>query len=157
MTARSIAFCGALIACTSLLAACSQNGLLSSGMTTGSIDPQQQAAAKAQEEACLTLASQIETLNTEGVPGKIEKAAAKKYKLKSADITKVDELNKANSEFQTKCSKYPPKPAPITAEQPAETGSQKTAAKPPLPPAKSVATAMAPESTATAAPAAPAP
>ena len=67
--------------------------------------------AKSQEALCLTLASQIEALNTEGVSDKVSKAAAKKYKLKATDLTKADELNKANTEFQGKCSSYPPRVA----------------------------------------------
>src|SRR5262245_14144564 len=90
-----------------LVAGCANDGSLSSsGMNTASID----AAKKSQDAVCLTLTSQSEALTAEGVPDKMAKAAAKKYKLKSTDLAKADELNKANTEFQTKCSSYPPKP-----------------------------------------------
>ena len=112
---------------------------------------------KSQEALCLTLASQIEALNTEGVPDKVSKAAAKKYKLKSTDLTKADELNKANTEFQGKCSSYPPRVAatapvePVTAtkEAPAKEAEKTAAAKtkPPVPAQKSVAAAMATQET----------
>ncbi len=116
-------------------------------------------AAKSQEALCLTLASQIEALNTEGVSDKVSKAAAKKYKLKATDLTKADELNKANTEFQGKCSSYPPR---VAATAPIEPVTKDTAAaakeapkvaaakaKPPVPTQKPVAAAMAtPETTA---------
>ena len=48
----------------------------------------------------------------------MSKAAAKKYKLKSTDLTKADELNKANTEFQGKCSSYPPRVAATAPVEP---------------------------------------
>jgi predicted small lipoprotein YifL len=50
------------------------------------------------DPACQTLVSQIGALRQEGIADKVEKAAAKKYKMTAA------ELNKANAEFQGKCS-----------------------------------------------------
>ena len=35
--------------------------------------------------------------------------------MKTADLAKADELNKANAEFQTKCSSYPPNPTVAAA------------------------------------------
>lgn len=149
MKARSNAILAAAAAC--ILAGCSQNGTLSSPFNTGSIDPQKQAAdtqaAKSAEALCLTLASQIEALNTEGVPDKVTKAAAKKYSLKAADLKKVDELNKANVEFQTKCSSYPPRvavtpePAGTTPKTPGAPQKNAEASKPPVPSQKAVASA----------------
>jgi hypothetical protein len=142
-----------------LLAGCSQDGTLStSGLNTSSIDQQNatKQASKSQDAVCLTLTSQIEALNTEGIPDKVAKAAAKKYKLKPTDITKADELNKANTEFQTKCSSYPPRPtvAAVTTE-PAPTATSTAApkvakAKPPVPAPKPVAAAMAPQASTSA-------
>jgi len=113
MTARSNALYAAALAC--MLAGCANDGSLSSAFNTGSIDPQKQAAneqaEKSKQALCNTLVSQIEALNTEGVNDKVAKAAAKKYKLKATDLTKADELNKANVEFQSKCSSYPPRVA----------------------------------------------
>jgi hypothetical protein len=155
MKARSNAILAAAAAC--ILAGCSQNGTLSSPFTTGSIDPQKQAAdtqaAKATEATCLTLSSQIEALNTEGVPEKVAKAAAKKYKLKATDIQKVDELNKANVEFQSKCSSYPPRvasPAPADMTPKTPGAPKQAAAAPALPQQKPAKTAAASTSTPTA-------
>ncbi len=154
MTARSAALTTAVLAC--LLAGCADGGL-TSGLNTGSINSsaETKTAAKSTEALCLTLASQIEGLNSEGVSEKVSKAAAKKYKLKSTDLAKADELNKANTEFQTKCSSYPPRVAAATPVEPAATtttaaattGAAKTAAKPPVPAQKPVAAAMLPQAT----------
>ncbi len=156
MTARSNLIYAATIACA--LAGCANDGSLSTGLNTGSVNPQTAAtASKSQEALCLTLASQIEALNTEGVPDKVSKAAAKKYKLKSTDLTKADELNKANTEFQGKCSSYPPRvaaTAPVepvsaikeaSAKEATKTAAAKT--KPPVPAQKSVASASPPQET----------
>ena len=157
MTARSNIIYAATIACA--LAGCANDGSLSTGLNTGSVNPQTAAtsASKSQEALCLTLASQIEALNTEGIPDKVSKAAAKKYKLKSTDLTKADELNKANTEFQGKCSSYPPRVAatapvePVAAIKEASAKeATKTAAakaKPPVPAQKSVASASPPPET----------
>ena len=155
MTARSNAIFSAALAC--MLAGCA-DGSLNSGLNTGSVDPQAAAqTAKSTEALCLTLASQIEALNTEGVSDKVAKAAAKKYKLKAADLTKADELNKANVEFQSKCSSYPPRVAATTPVDPvakteeiAAAAKAKTAAKPPVPSQKPVAAALAQDTTQTA-------
>ena len=88
--------------------------------TTGSLTGGQQASAEQKSDpACVTLASRIETLRKEGIQDKIEKAAAKRYKMTQADLGKADQLNKANAEFQSRCSTVPSKPT--TAEAPAAT------------------------------------
>jgi len=56
------------------------------------------------DPVCVSLVSQIDGLKKEGITGKVEKAAAKKYKMTQADLTKVAQLNKANSEFQMRCA-----------------------------------------------------
>lgn len=156
MKARATAASATALIC--LLAGCAQDGTLSpSGFNTASIDQQSatKQASKSQDAVCLTLASQIEALNGEGVSDKVAKAAAKKYKLKSTDLAKADELNKANTEFQTKCSNFPPKPAATTAttEPAPAAGATKVAAKakPPVPAPKPVAAAMAPQTSTPAA------
>jgi hypothetical protein len=150
----------AVVALSLMVAGCAGDGtssFLPGSMTTGSVD--QSAAtpvASKSNPTCLTLASQIDALNKEGIPDKVSKAAAKKYKLKGTDITKADELNKANNEFQAKCSDYPPAPtvaAVIPPEKPAATAATATKpakvakAKPPVPAQKPVAQAIAPENT----------
>jgi hypothetical protein len=106
-----------------LLAGCADgsDGLFTTGSLTGG---GQSADAKA-DPACMTLASRIEALRKDGIPDKIEKAAAKRYKMTQADLGKADQLTKANAEFQTRCSTV--KTAPVTAEAPPP--ETKTAAK----------------------------
>lgn len=139
MMARSTALVATALAC--LLSGCA-DGSLGSGFTTGSINPAnetKQAEARSKEALCLTLTSQIDALNSEGISEKVSKAAAKKYKLKSADLAKADELNKANTEFQAKCSSYPPRN--VAEMEPKAGTTAKAAATPPLPTQKSDAQA----------------
>jgi predicted small secreted protein len=81
-----------------------------SDMTTASVAPPQPKI----DPACITLTAQIDNLRREGVADKIEKAATKKYKMTHADLTKADQLTKANADFQLRCSTI--MPSPITAE-----------------------------------------
>ncbi len=127
-----------------LVAGCAPDGTLTS-LNTSSIS---QEATTAQvpktDPACVSLAAEIDALNQEGVTDKVSKAAAKKYRMKSADLAKADALNKAHAEFQTKCSSYPPS-AIVATSAPAE-ATPKTAAKmkPPVPSPKPVASVMVP-------------
>jgi hypothetical protein len=160
MKARSAPTAAILVAL--MAAGCAQDGTLTTGgLNTSSID--QAGAQSKSDPACLTLAAQIEALNRDGTIDKVSKAAAKKYKLKTEDLAKADELNKANTEFQTKCSAYPPRPVvaattmttstttttAAAAKDPKDTKEKKVAAKKTAPP---VPTAKPPASTATAAP-----
>lgn len=56
------------------------------------------------DPACFSLTSQIDALKKEGIAEKVEKAAAKKYKMTAADLNKAAQLNRSNAEFQAKCS-----------------------------------------------------
>jgi hypothetical protein len=149
----------AVVVCL-MLAGCAQDGtLLPNGMNTSSIE-QKKAAEQAEKNnaECMTIASQIETLHRDGAAAKVTKAASKKYKMKAADLAKADELNKANADFQGKCSNYPP---PTIAAAPEATpgsaaatpaaapaGAQVAAkSKPPVPAPKPVASALAPQTT----------
>jgi hypothetical protein len=80
------------------------------------------------DPACFSLTSQIDTLKKEGVAETIEKAAAKKYKMTAADLNKAAQLNRANAEFQTKCSTL----TTTATDSPAatETGTQVATATP---------------------------
>jgi hypothetical protein len=84
--------------------------------TTGSLT--QTADAKA-DPACVALVARIDGLRKDGIPDKIEKAAAKRYRMTQADLAKADQLTKANAEFQARCSTVPGA-RPTTAEAPAE-------------------------------------
>jgi hypothetical protein len=151
----------AVVVCCLLVAGCADDGTLATnGLNTSSIE-QKQAAERAEKNSaeCMALTSQIETLHRDGAAAKVTKAASKKYKMKAADLAKADELNKANTEFQAKCSNYPPPniaavpeetPAPAAAATPAAApaGTHHQAAaksKPPMPAPKPVASALAPQ------------
>jgi hypothetical protein len=89
-----------------MLAGCagdSADGLFTTGSLTA-------AAAPKTDPVCVTLATSIDGLRKEGIAEKIEKAAAKKYKMTAADLKKADQLTKANADFQQRCSTIPPKP-----------------------------------------------
>ena len=164
MKARSGPTAAILVAL--MAAGCANDGTLS-GLNTSSIDqPGASTQTAKSDPACLTLTAQIEALNRDGAADKVSKAAAKKYKLKSEDLAKADELNKANAEFQTKCSPYPPRPVVATtttstmttsttstttsATRPKKVAANKTT--PPVPTAKPAATATATPTTTTSAP-----
>ena len=94
----------------SLLAGCAADGS-SSFFTTGALGTPQQTAAAPESKVdpvCVTLVSRIEALRKEGIDAKIEKAATKKYSLTKADLKKADQLTKANTEFQQRCSTVTP-------------------------------------------------
>ena len=70
-----------------VLAGCAGDG--ADGLfTTGSLSGSQAAAAAPKvDPVCVTLAARIDGLRKEGIAEKIEKAAAKKYKMTAADLT----------------------------------------------------------------------
>jgi hypothetical protein len=79
--------------------------------TTGAIGGQSQMAAASEvDPVCVTLGARIDGLRREGIADKIEKASLKKYKMTQADLSKADQLTKANAEFQMRCSNVPPRP-----------------------------------------------
>jgi len=108
MLARTFIFASAAAA-TALLAGCADGSSLfnssSSNLTTSSVAP---AAAPKVDPVCISLASQIDGLRKEGIADKIEQASLKKYKMTTAELVKADQLNKANLDFQSKCSSYKP-------------------------------------------------
>jgi len=127
----------ALVVGALLLVGCADgDGNILTGSLTGPT-----ADAKA-DPACVTLASRIETLRKEGIPDKIEKAAARRYKLTKSDLTKADQLTKTNAELQARCSSVPPKTntaevtppaADKTAKAPAAKKAAPKSATPPAP------------------------
>jgi hypothetical protein len=146
MKAHSATSAAAMVIVT-LAAGCAPDGtLMTNGLNTASISQEATTAqAPKADPICVTLASQIDTLNQEGIGDKVSKAANKKYKMKSADLAKVDALNKAHAEFQTKCSSYPPSPVVASPAPPKEAPKVASTAKPPVPSPKPVAAAMAPQ------------
>lgn len=108
----------ALVLAAVLLGGCASEG--GNFFTTGSLaqnTAEQQAATAAPkvDPQCVALYSRIETLRKDGIVEKIEKAAIKKIKLTAADAQKADQLNKANAEFQSRCSTITPS-TPVTAQ-----------------------------------------
>ena len=107
---RKLGAPGALLIGGIALAGCANDGLLGSNFSTGSVPETPKV-----DPACVMLTAQIDTLRKEGIADKIEKAAAKKYKMMVPDLIKADQLNKANAEFQSKCSTITPRAAMTSA------------------------------------------
>jgi hypothetical protein len=101
--AKALALAGVTVA----LAGCAGDGS-DNIFTTGALGTSAEAKL---DPMCVTLASRIEALRKEGVAEKIEKAAAKKYKMTQSDLNKADQLTKANADFQLRCSTIMPKSA----------------------------------------------
>jgi hypothetical protein len=116
----------ALLAAVGLMAGCADNGSLIGGsnLTTSSVSP-----TPAVDPACSPLSTQIAGLRQEGIGDKIEKAAAKKYKMTAADLAKADQLTKASAEFQAKCSTLP-RSAAVIAPPAAPAGAGAATAAP---------------------------
>jgi hypothetical protein len=124
----------ALVLAGMMLAGCAMEGGEGSIFTTGSLtnSGSQASAEQKADPVCVTLASRIEQLRKDGIPDKIEKAAAKRYKMTQADLAKADQLTKAEAELQARCSTVPPKAttADATAAEPAaKAAAPKKAAK----------------------------
>lgn len=109
-----------------LLAGCSSgNGLFGTSLTTQSIGTtptsasgQTVAAAPKVDPACYTLAQRIETLRRDGLTERLEKAATGKsstVSVKRASLQQAAELDKANAEFQARCTPFGPRPAQAAA------------------------------------------
>ena len=99
-----------VLASAVLLAGCADSSGMfggSNNLTTASV-----VETPKTDPACVTLATQIDGLKKEGVADKVQQASIKKYKMTTADLAKADQLNKANADFQMKCSVI--KPSPVT-------------------------------------------
>ena len=122
-----------------MLSACAGDSFVGGEGTTTSALP---AKPKA-DAACAPLAAKIEELRKDGVAERVEKAAAGKgatVSVKRDSLVKLAELNKANAEFQAKCSTYVVAPgtktatlstgagAPAASATKAASGAQKAAA-----------------------------
>ncbi len=126
------------------LAGCADGstGLLS----TASVSPTA-TAAKA-DPACVALNQRINALRQEGVVERVEKASegkAKTVSVKRDALVKMTELDKANAEFQAKCSLPLPAAAAVVPPAAPAPAANTAAAKP--------ATAAPAAKTASAAPA----
>lgn len=131
MLARSFIFASAA-AGAALLAGCADTSNIfgsssSSNLTTSSVSPP---AAPKVDPVCISLASQIDSLRKDGIADKVEKAAQKKYKLTTAELAKADQLNKINTDFQSKCSSYKPATAAVAAPSTVASAAPAAAPKP---------------------------
>lgn len=113
-----------------LLAGCSSGGgLFGNSLTTQSISTSTTtapaiAAAPKVDPACYSIAQRIETLRKDGLTERLEKAAAGKsstVSVKRTSLAQAAELDKANAEFQAKCSAFGPRP--MQSAQPAPVGA----------------------------------
>jgi hypothetical protein len=171
----------AILTAVSLIAAlaagcANDGGAIGSSLTTSSVDASQQAKLTAQQAkvdpACIQLSARIDTLRKEGFVERVEKASSGKsqtVQVKRASLAKMSELDKANAEFQTKCSTLPAPavqaqapagtPGPAASTQPAaQTATQATtqAASSTSKQAANTATTAAAKASAPATPAVPA-
>ena len=125
-----------LISGVSLLAACSSDGssLLPSSLTTSSLSTtsstQTASTTPRVDPACVGLAQRIEALRRDGVIDRAEKASVGKtttVAVKRASLAQIAELDKANAEFQSRCSTVPVQTqaqvVPITAIPAGKTAS----------------------------------
>ncbi len=127
---------GVAFAFTIGLAGCANDGSLA--IATGSINGQQaKPVAKRIDPACVALMARIDDLRREGTPERLAKVSTGKSKtasVKRSALARMTELDKANSQFQQKCStlaapKTPPaSPAKTAAATQAATAAT-TAAK----------------------------
>jgi len=121
---RASASLAVMITGVSLLAGCSSDSsLLGAGFSTQAITPAAAApvtaAASKVDPLCATLATRIDTLRKDGVVDRAEKASIGKtpsVQVKRQTLSQLAELDRINSEFQSKCSVGP---RPLQAVAPA--------------------------------------
>ena len=102
-----------LLSGVTLLAGCSSDGsLLPPSLTTSSLSSSTQTASTTPrvDPACAGLAQRIEALRRDGVIDRAEKASVGKtttVSVKRASLAQIADLDKANAEFQARCSTVP--------------------------------------------------
>ena len=129
MSATMRAGAKALILASLLFAGCAADGS-DSFFTTGALGTASSTPDPKADPQCVSLATRIETLRKEGIGDKIEKAAAKKYKMTQSDLTKANELTKANADFQVRCSTVLPDPTMAAPAPPPAAPAPKAKATP---------------------------
>lgn len=119
---------GLLLSSALALGGCASDG--SSLLTTGSLaaDDTKVASSERISPECMKLMTTIQELRQEGTPERVEKISAagksSTVNIKRTALAKLTELDKANAEFQMKCSKLAPtaaQAAPVPA--PAQTAA----------------------------------
>lgn len=147
----------AVITVAGLIAGCSadSNSLFGNSLTTQAISPAVQsgtvtAAGSKVDPVCAALAARIDQLRQDGVTERAEKAAAGKgttVQVKRTSLGQLADLDKANAEFQAKCSTIPrpaPQQAAASVVTPVATAAKPAAAAPPVPAAQAQPAAAAP-------------
>lgn len=122
---------GLLLGCALALGGCAADG--TSLLTTGSLGGNDAKVAESDRISpeCMKLMAKIQELRQEGTPDRVEKISNGKgatVNIKRSALAKLTELDKANTEFQMKCSKLAPTTAAATPEKPASTAAATTAA-----------------------------
>ena len=110
---------GIALSLTLSLAGCAggTGDLFGSGTTTAALPEKPKV-----DPACALLSGKIADLRKDGVVERAEQASQGKtttVNVKRESLGKLAELNKANVEFQTKCSTYKPAPSNIAQTTPA--------------------------------------
>lgn len=109
-------------------------------LSTSAITPASATQAAKMDPACVALSARIDTLRKEGVVERVEKVSStgtsKSVTVKRESLTKLTELDRANAEFQQKCSVLP---ASAAAPAPAPGSAQAAAASAGTAPAKKTA------------------
>jgi len=105
-----------------LLSGCANDGgLLSTGaLATASVAEPAQSKQPAVDPQCVALLTRIEALRKEGTPERIEKVAAGESataQVKRASLSKIVELDKANADYQARCSTLTPQQQAAAAAQ----------------------------------------
>lgn len=94
--------------CAAGLTGCSDSGILGNPLTTQSINTAKAVpAAPAVDPNCYALSQRIELLRRDNFTERIEKASIGKsttVSVKRASLAQAAELDKANAEYQAKCS-----------------------------------------------------
>lgn len=110
MHKRMIGMVAAMIAGTLAAGCANDGGLLAGSLTTASVTEQAAASATPQQKVdpqCVALMSKIDQLRKEGTPARIEKISTGKgttAQVKRESLARITELDKANAEFQSRCS-----------------------------------------------------
>jgi hypothetical protein len=118
---------GMIVFAAGLACGCANSGF---DLSTASVTTDKTATAAKADPICVSLANQINSIKGDGTIERLEKAAAgktAKVQVKREALQKQAELNKANSEFQTRCGPTIPQqvaaqaaPAPAAAQAPAK-------------------------------------
>ncbi len=101
-----------------LTGGCAADGsLIGTNLTTSSTTPAKPVAkAPKIDPACIQLTARIDAIRKDGIVDRVEKVSTGKSKTVSvyrSSLAKMAELDRANAEFQAKCSSWPNKSAAV--------------------------------------------